>query len=653
MSDSEERRTASSLPTGVRLWPLKRYQEIHRRSLDDPEGFWAEEARKLDWDVTCYRVLDWKPPYARWFVGGKLNASVQCVDRHAKTWRRSKVAIYWEGETGETRVLSYSTLFRDVNRFASVLKKLGVGKGDKVALYLPMIPELPTFMLACARIGAVHTVIFSGFSAQAIAERVNDIQAKVIITADGGYRRGKKILLKEITDEAVKHCPSVEKVMVVKRTGEAVPWTEGRDIWLASMLDDAERLVTPEPVESTHPLYILYTSGTTGKPKGVVHSTGGYLVFNHSAYEWVFNIREESVFWCTADVGWVTGHSSIVYAPLSHGAAIVLYEGAPDYPAIDRWWDIVEKYGVTIFYTSPTAIRMFMRSGEEWLEKHDLSSLELLGSVGEPINPEAWQWYYRHIGKERCPIVDTWWQTETGGIMISPTPGIEAAPLKPGSASFPLPGIDARVVDADGKELPPGQTGYLTINKPWPGMLLDIYGNPERYQEAYWSRFPGAYYAGDFAMRDDDGYFWLLGRADEVLKIAGHRIGTAEIEDAVISYPAVAEVAVTSRPDEIKGEALVLFVTLKEGKSPSATVRSDIIKHLRQAIGPIATPDEVYFVESMPKTRSGKIMRRVLKAVASGQSLGDLTTLEDKTSVEEVKRAYERLKETGTAAKEA
>ena len=653
MSDSEERRTASSLPTGVRLWPLKRYQEIHRRSLDDPEGFWAEEARKLDWDVTCYRVLDWKPPYARWFVGGKLNASVQCVDRHAKTWRRSKVAIYWEGETGETRVLSYSTLFRDVNRFASVLKKLGVGKGDKVALYLPMIPELPTFMLACARIGAVHTVIFSGFSAQAIAERVNDIQAKVIITADGGYRRGKKILLKEITDEAVKHCPSVEKVMVVKRTGEAVPWTEGRDIWLASMLDGAERLVTPEPVESTHPLYILYTSGTTGKPKGVVHGTGGYLVFNHSAYEWVFNIKEESVFWCTADVGWVTGHSSIVYAPLSHGAAIVLYEGAPDYPAIDRWWDIVEKYGVTIFYTSPTAIRMFMRSGEEWLEKHDLSSLELLGSVGEPINPEAWQWYYRHIGKERCPIVDTWWQTETGGIMISPTPGIEAAPLKPGSASFPLPGIDARVVDADGKELPPGQTGYLTINKPWPGMLLDIYGNPERYQQAYWSRFPGAYYAGDFAMRDDDGYFWLLGRADEVLKIAGHRIGTAEIEDAVISYPAVAEVAVTSKPDEIKGEALVLFVTLKEGNSPSATVRRDIIKHLRQAIGPIATPDEVYFVESMPKTRSGKIMRRVLKAVASGQSPGDLTTLEDETSVAEVKRAYERLKRAKATPKEA
>ena len=644
MPDFKRINTANHLPTKVRVWPLQRYLEIHRRSLDDPEGFWAEEARKLDWYKTWDRVLDWKPPYARWFVGGRLNASFQCVDRHVKTWRKSKVAIYWEGEMGETRVLSYSTLFRDVNRFASVLKKLGVGKGDKVALYLPMIPELPTFMLACARIGAVHTVIFSGFSAQAIADRVNDIQAKLIVTADGGYRRGKIILLKEITDEAVKLCPSVEKVVVVKRTGEAVPWTEGRDIWLSSMLDDAERLVTPEPVESTHPLYILYTSGTTGKPKGVVHGTGGYLVFNHSAYGWVFNLREESVFWCTADVGWVTGHSSMVYAPLSHGAAIVLYEGAPDYPTIDRWWDIIEKYGVTIFYTSPTAIRMFMRYGEEWLEEHDLSSLELLGSVGEPINPEAWQWYYKYIGKEKCPIVDTWWQTETGGIMISPAPGIEVIPLKPGSATLPLPGVDATVVDADGKELPPGQTGYLTINKPWPGMLLDIYGSPERYQEAYWSRFPGSYYTGDFAMRDEDGYFWVLGRADEVLKIAGHRIGTAELEDAVISHPSVAEVAVASKPDEIKGEAIVLFIILKQGNAPSSTLRKEIARHLRHAIGSIATPDEIYFVESLPKTRSGKIIRRVLKAVASGQSPGDLTTLEDEASVEEVKRAYERLK---------
>jgi len=653
MSDTKETSTVSHLPTGTRLWPLKRYLDIHRRSLDDPERFWSEEARKLDWYETWDRVLDWEMPYAKWFVGGRLNASYQCVDRHVKTWRKSKVAIYWEGELGETRVFSYSTLYRDVNRFASVLKKLGVGKGDKVALYLPMIPELPIFMLACGRIGAVHTVIFSGFSAQAICDRVHDVQAKVVITADGGYRRGKIIELKEITDEAVKLCPSVEKVIVVKRTGKRVPWTKGRDIWLSSLLNDAELLVEPEPMESTHPLYILYTSGTTGKPKGIVHSTGGYLVFNHSAYQWVFDIREESVFWCTADVGWVTGHSSIVYAPLAHGAAIVLYEGAPDYPEIDRWWDIIEKYGVTIFYTSPTAIRMFMRSGEEWLEKHDLSSLELLGSVGEPINPEAWQWYYKNIGKERCPIVDTWWQTETGGIMISPTPGIEAIPLKPGSATLPLPGIDAKVVDADGTELPPGKTGYIIISKPWPGMLLDIYGDPKRYQETYWSRFPGSYYAGDFAMRDEDGYFWLLGRADEVLKIAGHRIGTAELEDAIISHPAVAEVAVTSKPDEIKGEAIVLFITLKQGNSPSATLKKEIARHLRHEIGPIATPDEIYFVESMPKTRSGKIIRRVLKAVASGQSIGDLTTLEDEASVEEVKRAYEELQRAKTPVKEA
>jgi acetyl-CoA synthetase len=644
MADIQDTSTASSLPTGTRMWPLKRYSEIHRRSLEDPERFWAEEARKLDWYKTWDRVLDWELPYAKWFVGGRLNASFQCVDRHVKTWRKSKVAIYWEGETGETRVLSYSILFRDVNRFASVLKRLGVGKGDKVALYMPMIPELPIFMLACGRIGAVHTVIFSGFSSQAICDRVHDVQAKVIITADGAYRRGKIIPLKEITDEAMKLCPSVEKVIVVKRTGGKVPWTEGRDVWLSSMLDDAELYVSPEPMESTHPLYILYTSGTTGKPKGVVHGTGGYLVYNHSAYEWVFNIREESVFWCTADVGWVTGHSSIVYAPLSHGAAIVLYEGAPDYPAVDRWWDIIEKYGVTVFYTSPTAIRMFMRSGEEWLKNHDLSSLELLGSVGEPINPEAWQWYYKNIGQERCPIVDTWWQTETGGIMISPTPGIEAIPLKPGSATLPLPGIDARVVDANGKELPPGQTGLLIIKKPWPGMLLDIYGAPERYKESYWTRFPGSYYAGDFAMRDEDGYFWLLGRADEVLKIAGHRLSTAELEDAVISHPAVAEVAVTSKPDEIKGDAIVLFVTPKEGRAPSADLKKEIVQHLRSTIGPIAAPDEIFFVESLPKTRSGKIMRRVLKAVASGQSLGDLTTLEDEASIEELKRAYESLK---------
>ncbi len=643
MSASEETSTTGHLPTGAHLWPLKRYQEIYRRSLDDPEKFWAEEARKLDWDSPWDKVLKWQPPYARWFVGGRLNASFQCVDRHARTWRKSKVSIYWEGENGDTRVLSYLTLYREVNRFAAVLQKLGVGKGDRVALYLPMLPELPAFMLACARIGAVHTVIFSGFSAQAIADRVNDIGAKVIVTADGGYRRGHILPLKEITDEAVKLCPTVGKVVVIKRTGEKVPWNEKRDAWLASLLDETVKYVAPEPMESNDPLYILYTSGTTGKPKGIVHSTGGYMVYNHSAYEWVFDITEESVFWCTADIGWVTGHSCIVYAPLSHGSSIVLYEGAPDYPTIDRWWNIIEKYGVTVFYTSPTAIRMFMRSGEEELAKHDLSSLELLGSVGEPISPEAWRWYYKYIGGESCPVVDTWWQTETGGIMISPTPGIELIPLKPGSAALPLPGIDARVVDTEGKEVPSGQTGYIIISKPWPGMLLDVYGDPKRYRETYWSRVPGSYYAGDYAMRDEDGYFWMLGRADEVLKIAGHRIGTAELEDAVASHQSVAEVAVISKPDEVKGEAIVLFVTLKQMASPSAKLKKEIKEHIRQAVGPIATPDEIHFVESLPKTRSGKIMRRVLKAVASGQNLGDLTTLDNEASIEEVKRAYESL----------
>jgi len=573
-----------------------------------------------------------------------LNACYQCVDRHVHTWRRSKVAIYWEGENGETRVLSYSTLFREVNRFAGVLLSLGIKKGDRVALYLPMIPELPVAMLACARIGAVHTVIFSGFSAKAICSRIEDTQARLIVTADGGFRRGKIVPLKEIVDQALPTCPSVEKVVVVRRTGQQVRLQEGRDHWFTNTIVGTHQFVEPVPVESSHPLYVLYTSGTTGKPKGIVHGTGGYMVFNYAAYQWVFDIREESVYWCTADVGWVTGHSQIVYAPLAHGAAVVLYEGAPDYPAVDRWWDIIEKYGVSIFYTSPTAIRMFMRHGEEWPARHDLSSLNLLGSVGEPINPEAWAWYYRLLGGERCPIVDTWWQTETGGIMISPTPGIDPLALKPGSATFPLPGVDPAVVDGHGRELGPGETGYLIVRKPWPGMLLDVYGDPARYQEAYWSRFRGSYYTGDFAMRDDDGYFWLLGRADEVLKVAGHRLGTAEVEDAVIAHPAVTEAGVTGKPDEVKGETMVLFITLKKGISQSETLKKELADLLRETIGPVAVPDAIYFVDSIPKTRSGKIMRRVLKAVASGQDVGDLTTLEDEASVDEVRSALEHLR---------
>ncbi len=631
-------------PKKFREQAIIKDESVYKKAAKNPEKFWEEIAKELEWYKKWRKVLKWKPPFAEWFVGGKINVSYNCIDRHVKTFRKNKAAIIWEGEPGETQILTYWDLYREVNKFANVLRSLGVKKGDRVTIYLPMIPELPIAMLACARIGAPHSVVFGGFSAESLRDRINDAQAKILITADGGYRRGNIVPLKKNADEALKETRSIEKVIVVRRVGEKsqIEMKEGRDLWWHELMKDAPSYAEPEKMDSEDILYILYTSGTTGKPKGIVHTTGGYLVGVHITTKWVFDLKEEDTYWCTADIGWVTGHSYIVYGPLSNGATSLMYEGAPDYPDKDRFWEIVEKHKVTILYTAPTAIRTFMKWGEEYPRKHDLSSLRLLGTVGEPINPEAWMWYYENIGGKRCPIVDTWWQTETGMIMITPLPGVTR--LKPGSATKPFPGIEADIVDDNGKSIKTG-AGYLVLKRPWPAMLRTIYGDPERYVEQYWSRFPGMYFTGDGAKRDKDGYFWLLGRVDDVINVAGHRVSTMEVESALVDHPLVAEAAVIGRKDELKGQAITAFVTLKEGVESSSSLADELKRHVVKKIGAIARPEEIIFTAELPKTRSGKIMRRLLRDIAEGRALGDTTTLADPAVVRELKEKYEE-KET-------
>jgi acetyl-CoA synthetase len=627
----------------VSVKPGKQLERVSNKAREDPEKFWGDQARNLVWSREWSRVLDWEPPFAKWFTGGRLNASVNCLDRHITSETKNKVAIIWEAENGEARALTYFQLYQQVNRFANALKNLGVKKDDRVTIYMPMVPELPIAMLSCARIGAIHSVVFSGFSTQALVDRVNDAQSKLIITADGGIRKGKLVELKKVVDECLELALSTEHVIVLKRVGNEIKMGS-KDHWWHELMESAESYCPSEAVESSHPLYILYTSGTTGKPKGVIHGTGGYLTHLYATARWIFDFKKQDIFFCTADIGWVTGHSYIVYAPLMLGVTEIMYEGSADYPKPDRYWAIVEKHGATILYTTPTALRMYMKYGDTIPTSFDLSSLRLLGTVGEPINPEVWMWYFKTIGKESCPIVDTWWQTETGGIMLSMCTGIETIPMKPGSATFPVPGVEAAVVDEGGKPVEPGTKGYLVIRKPWPGMLMTLWGDDEKYKQTYWGRFAGMYYPGDYALLDRDGYLWLLGRADDVLKVAGHRLGTMELESAFVSHKAIAEAAVASKPDPTKGESIIAFLVVKEGFSQSDGLREDVVRHIRRSLGPIAMPDEVYFVGKLPKTRSGKIMRRLLKSIASGGNIGDISTLEDGAAVEEVKDAYEALK---------
>jgi acetyl-CoA synthetase len=607
---------------------LAQYEALWDRAKDDPEGFWGEHAQALHWDKPWDKVLDWQPPFAKWFVGGRLNASYNCVDRHCEGPSRNKAALIWEGEPGDRRVLRYQDLQREVSKFASVLKGLGVRPGDVVAVYMPLVPELVIALLACARIGAPHTVIFGGFSAESLAGRIQDCKAKVLVTADGGYRRGKLVPLKENADGAAAVCPTLENVVVYRRTGTHIQWSAGRDHWWHELMDGASATCPAEPFDSEHPLYILYTSGSTGKPKGILHTTGGYLLGTTMTTKWVFDLKDDDTYWCTADIGWVTGHSYLVYGPLANGATCVMYEGAPNWPDEGRFWKIIEDYRVTILYTAPTAIRAFMKWGEQFPRRHDLSSLRLLGTVGEPINPEAWMWYHKVIGGGRCPIVDTWWQTETGAIMISPLPG--AIPAVPGSATRPLPGIVPDIVTKDGKSLGANQGGFLVIRQPWPSMLRTLYGDDERYKAQYWSDIPGCYFTGDGARRDDNGNYWIMGRVDDVLNVAGHRLSTMEIESALVSHPLVAEAAVVGKPDELKGQGISAFVTLESGQQPSEALRQELRAHVTKEIGALARPDEIRFTDSLPKTRSGKIMRRLLRDIAAGvESAGDTSTLED------------------------
>jgi acetyl-CoA synthetase len=637
-----ERRTFRP-PPGFNRQATVRTPAVYRQAGRNRLRFWEARARELEWIRPWKRVLHWKPPHAKWFVGGKLNASVNCLDRHVRTARRNKVALLWEGEPGDRRALTYWELYREVNRFANVLRGLGVRKGDRVAIYLPMIPEAVVAMLACARIGAPHSVVFGGFSAESLRDRINDAEARVLITADVGYRRGQLVPLKKNADEAVAGCPSIRHVVVVRRaSATAEPGlahiTEGRDHWYHRLMADAKPFCKPAVVDAEDMLFILYTSGTTGKPKGIVHTTGGYLTQALATTRWVFDLKDEDVFWCTADIGWVTGHTYLVYGPLAAGATCVMYEGAPDWPDKDRFWEIVERYGATVFYTAPTGIRAFMKWGKEYPARHDLSSLRLLGTVGEPINPEAWIWYQKQIGGGRCPIVDTWWQTETGGIMITPLPGVTAT--KPGSATVPFPGIEATLLDGGGKEIGVGG-GFLAITSPWPGMLRTIYGDDARYRETYWSKWKGKYFPGDGAKRDRDGYYWILGRVDDVLNVAGHRIGTMEIESALVSHPAVAEAAAVGKPHELKGQALSVFVILRSSHDRAPGLEDELREHVVKKIGAIARPDDIIFTAELPKTRSGKIMRRLLKDIAAGRALGDVTTLADPAVVAMLKDKYE------------